>query len=303
MELAAIDEEKQETSFIERLMFVLIPIVFVAVLIAVLLTLFDVDFRKDAIKVGQDIPIVRNFLPEPIEGSDVVDNSMRTEKLNEKLAALEAELTIVRTELAEATTDQTTQENTITALQAENDLLKQSVSESKLTDEDYTARIVELASMFAKMTPSKAAPIMQSMSLDEMALLFSQMRAEDRVRIMEKMTPQIAADVTLRLKDNDSVLNMEIAALQSQVKKLQGSTAPSATDSQVTDAELAATFSAMEPTAAADMLVKMMDISSSKVLRILKASSSSARSTILEEISALNKNTAAVLATKLMQDS
>ncbi|HIW31570.1 MAG TPA: MgtE protein [Candidatus Paenibacillus intestinavium] len=301
--MAAIDEEKQETSFVERLMFILIPIVFVAVLIAVLLTLFDVNFRNEAIKVGQDIPIVRNFLPEPIEGADGADSNIRTEKLNEKLAALEAELTIVRTELAEATTDQTTQESTIISLQAENDLLKQSVAESKLTDEDYTARIVELASMFAKMTPSKAAPIMQSMSLDEMALLFSQMRAEDRVRIMEKMTPQIAADVTLKLKDNDSVLNMELAALQSQVKKLQAATASKATDSQVTDAELAATFSAMEPKAAADMLVKMMDISSSKVLRILKASSSSARSAILEEISAVNKNTAANLATKLMQDS
>jgi len=303
MELAAIDEEKQETSFIERLMFVLIPIVFVVVLIAVLLTLFDVRFRDGAIKLGQDIPIVRNFLPEPSEGSTGPDSSVRTEKLNEKLTALEAELATVRSELVEATTVTTSQESAITTLQEENELLKQNVAESKLTDEEYNNRITELASMFAKMTPSKAAPIMQSMTLDEMALIFSQMRAEDRVKIMEKMTPQIAADVTLKLKDNDSVLNMEIAALQSQVKKLQTSTATTASASQVSDAELAATFSDMEPKAAADMLVKMMDISSSKVLRILKASTSSARSAILEEIAAVNKTTAAMLVTKLMQDS
>ncbi|URN93409.1 MAG: MgtE protein [Candidatus Pristimantibacillus lignocellulolyticus] len=301
--MAAIDEEKQETSFIERLMFVLIPIVFLVVLLGVLLTLFDIDFRAGVIKVGQDIPIVRNFLPEPTEGSTGSDGSVRTDKFNEKLTALESELATVRAELAEATTVKTSQESTITTLQEENDQLKQNVAESKLTDEEYNNRIVELASMFAKMTPSKAAPIMQSMTLDEMALIFSQMRADDRVKIMEKMTPQIAADVTLKLKDNDSVLNMEIAALQAQVKKLQTSSATTATASQVSDAELAATFSDMEPKAAADMLVKMMDISSSKVLRILKASTSTARSAILEEIAAVNKNTAAMLVTKLMQDS
>ncbi|MCR8656253.1 MotE family protein [Paenibacillus endoradicis] len=301
--MAAIEEDNQETSFIERFMFFLLPFLFVAVLLVVMLTLFNVDFRSGAIKIGQDIPIVRNFLPEPTEGSTGSDGSVRSEKLNEKLTALEAELATVRTELAEATTVKTTQESTITSLQEENGLLKQNVAESKLTDEEYNNRIIELASMFAKMTPSKAAPIMQSMTLEEMALIFSQMRSDDRVKIMEKMTPQIAADVTLKLKDNDSVLNMEIAALQAQVKKLQTSTSTTASASQVSDAELAATFSAMEPKAAADMLVKMMDISSSKVLRILKASTSTARSAILEEISAVNESTAAMLVTKLMQDS
>jgi len=303
MELAAVEEEKQETSFIERFMFFLIPIVFLIVLIGVLLTLFDIDFRNNAIKVGQGIPIIRNLLPEPSEISQESENNVRNNKLTEKINELEAELATLRTQLAETTTDQTSQDSTITSLQEENEMLKKNIAESKITDEDYTARISELASMFAKMTPSKAAPIMQSMSLDEIALMFSQMRADDRVRIMEKMTPQIAADVTLRLKDNESVLNLEIAALQAQVKKLQTASSTNTTTSQVTDAELAATFSAMKPKAAADMLVKMMDISSSKVLRILKASSSTARSAILEEISVLNEKTAATLVSKLMQDS
>lgn len=303
MELAAIDDENQETSLIERIMFVLLPFLFVAVLLIVLLTLLNVDFRNKAIKVGQDIPIVRNFLPESTLGSSGSDDKIRDEKVGSKITELETELATLKTQLAEATNLTTTQESTITSLQEENSELKEKTTESKLSDEDYTARIQELASMFAKMTPSKAAPIVQSMTLDEIALIFSQMRAEDRVRIMEKMTPSIAADVTIKLKDSDRAKDMEIAALQSQVEKLQNAAKAGTTTTQVSDADLAATFSSMDAKSAADMLLKMMDISSSKVLRILKASTSATRSSILEEMSAVDKKTAATLVTKLMQDS
>lgn len=301
MDLAAIDEEKQETSFMERLMFALIPFLFVAVLIIVLLTLLDKDVRNSAIEIGQKIPVVRSLLPEPeTTGSD---ETVRNDKQSTKIAELEAAITELQAQLSEATSTTSEQEATISSLQSENEELKKSVTENKISDEDYTARISELASMFSKMQPSKAAPIMQAMTLDEMALIFSQMRADDRVKIMEKMTPQIAADVTLKLKDQDSVSNMEIAALQSQIKKLQDSGSSSNSSSQVTDADLASTFAAMDPAAASDMLLKMMDISSSKVLRILKATDSSTRSAILEKMAETDKKTSATLVTKLMQDS
>lgn len=302
MDLAAIEEEKQETSFIEKLMFVLLPFLFVAVLIAVLLMLLDVDIRNSAIKVGQDIPIVKNFLPEPSVDGTGSDDGVRSDKQNTKISELEAEIATLRAQLDEATSATTTQETTISSLQTENEELKQSVETNKLSDEEYTARIQELASMFSRMQPSKAAPIVQAMTLDEMALIFSAMRADDRVKIMEKMTPQIAADVTLKLKDQDSTKDMEIAALQSQVEKLQSSAQTTASTSSVSDADLASTFASMEPKAAAEMLLKMMDISSSKVLRILQASDSTTRSAILEQMSDINEQTSALLVTRLMQD-
>lgn len=196
------------------------------------------------------------------------------------------------------------QEQTIATLQEKSETISEEpVTEpAAITDEQYTARIQELASMFAKMTPSKAAPIVQSMTLEEMALLFGNMRADDRVRIMEKMTPKTAADVTMLLKDSETAKDLEIAALQSRVQLLQSENEQESSTNEVSDADLAATFSAMEPSAAADMLLKMMDVSSSKVLRILKVTGSTARSAILEEMTAINETTAALLVTRLMQD-
>lgn len=301
MDLAAIEEEKQETSFMERFMFALIPFLFVAVLLAVLLTLLDKDIRNSAIEVGQKIPVVRSLLPEP--ETTGTDETVRTEKQDTKIAELEAKITELQAQLSDATSTTTEQEETISTLQSENEELKQNTSDNNISDDEYRARIGELASMFSKMQPSKAAPIMQAMTHDEMALIFSQMRADDRVRIMEKMTPQIAADVTLKLKDQDSVNNMEIAALQSQIKKLQDGGNTSGTSSQVTDADLARTFAAMDSSAASDMLLKMMEISSSKVLRILKATDSTTRSAILEKMAETDNKTSATLVTKLMQDS
>jgi len=304
MELAAIDEEKQESSFIERAVFFVTPVLFVIVLVGLLVTFLKEDVRNKAIEIGQDIPIVRNFLPEPSMTVSSTDEEIKKDNYSKQIVELETQLASLQNELNAAQTKSIEQEETIASLQQQKEEQKVEPVEEQttVTDEQYTARIQELASMFAKMTPSKAAPIVQSMTLEEIALIFSQMRADDRVRVMEKMTPQVAADVTMLLKDSETAKDLEIAALQSRVEKLQSDTASDSSSNEVSDADLAATFSAMEPTAAAEMLLKMMDVSSSKVLRILKVTGSTARSAILEEMSAINESTTALLVTKLMQD-
>ncbi|GIP14549.1 hypothetical protein J40TS1_01910 [Paenibacillus montaniterrae] len=302
MELAAIDEEKQESSFIERAVFIVTPLLFVIVLIGLFITFLGVDIRSKAIEIGHSIPIIRDLLPEPTEPLANSDEKLRSDKLNERIAELEAQLAAAQEELSAATAKTVEQEQTINTLQTQSETAAETTTaEQTVTDEQYTARIQELAGMFSRMTPSKAAPIVQSMTLEEMALLFSQMRADDRVRIMEKMNPQVAADVTIKLKDNETAKDMEIAALQSRVERLQSESNNQATSSQVSDADLAATFAAMDPAAAAEMLLKMMDISSSKVLRVLQVTDSTARSAILEEMTAIDERTAAVLVTRLMQ--
>lgn len=304
MDLAAIDEEKQESSFIEKAVFIITPILFVIVLLGLLVTFLDVDIRNKALEIGQDIPVVRNVLPAPSTTAVNSDDEMKKDKYSERIVELETQLATLQNELNAAQQKTIEQEQTIATLQEKSETISEEpVTEpTAITDEQYTARIQELASMFAKMTPSKAAPIVQSMTLEEMALLFGNMRADDRVRIMEKMTPKTAADVTMLLKDSETAKDLEIAALQSRVQLLQSENEQESSTNEVSDADLAATFSAMEPSAAADMLLKMMDVSSSKVLRILKVTGSTARSAILEEMTAINETTAALLVTRLMQD-
>jgi len=301
MELAAPDEEKQEYSFVERLLFFIVPFIFAAVLIVVLLTLLDLDFRQKAIQIGQSIPIVKNLLPEDTSVSTDVDNKVRADKLSSKIVELESQLATLNEELLVATNVKASQENEINQLKTQNENLKLIEAETKVDDDQYTAKIKELSAMFSKMMPSKAAPIIQSMTLEEAALIFSEMRADDRVKIMEKMNPKVAADVTLKLKDTVTAKDMQIAALQARINELT-STKEDSKPATVSDNDLAASFAAMNAGAAADMLLKLMDVSPSKVLRILNVMANNARSSILAEMSDRNEATTARLVSRLMAD-
>nr|WP_235440454.1 hypothetical protein [Paenibacillus sp. DMB20] len=59
-----IDKEESSGGF-ERILLFLIPIIFTIVLVAVLLTLFNVNVRNGMMDVANKIPIVKNWVPDP----------------------------------------------------------------------------------------------------------------------------------------------------------------------------------------------------------------------------------------------
>ncbi|MFD0587583.1 magnesium transporter MgtE N-terminal domain-containing protein [Paenibacillus sp. GCM10027627] len=297
------DVEKQSYSGFERFMFLMVPILFVIVLLGVLLTLFDADFRNRALEFGNSIPVIKNVLPEPkVEGGSMDDNQIRSINMTDKITELQAEVDTLKNELAEANSVKETQGALVKDLQTENGQLKGQTEEKALENEEYTAKIAELAGMFSKMTPGKAAPIVQNMTTEEMVLLFSAMRPDDRVRIMEKMDPKIAAEATMKMKDNQSAKDLQIAALQSRLDKAEEGTVKSPS-STLDQEQLKATFTAMDPKSAGEMLIKMMEISPSKVLRILNSVDDATRSAILTEMSAIDEKAAANIMAKLMSGS
>lgn len=303
MELAGTDNEKQGYSTLERMMFLMTPILFAIVLLGVLYTLFNIDFRNKMLEAGNSVPFLKDMLPEP-EAADgaLNDDVLKTANLSAKIADLQAQLTAVETELAAAKQSKTMLEQEVKDLESNNSELKSVNDVQLLEDEEYQAKIQELAGMFSKITPSKAAPILQSMTLEEMVLVFANMRSDDRVRIMEKMNPQTAADAAMMLKDNVKVKDLQIAALQAKLDSQK--TTDTKTATSVLDTEqLGATFTAMDAKSAAELLIKMVDVSPSKVLRILNAVDSQTRSTILAEMSSINETTTAQLVSKLMTGS
>nr|WP_255807550.1 hypothetical protein [Cohnella mopanensis] len=152
--------------------------------------------------------------------------------------------------------------------------------------------------MYGKMTPSKAAPILENMTLDESALVLGEMSVTERGKVLERMTPKKAADVTMKLKDSESVDNREISALQSRIKELELKAGEESTT--LDTVEINRTFSAMKPSNAAALLLQLAGTNQSKVLRILSVLDDAPRSDILSSMSELNKKTTANLVSKLM---
>ncbi|RAP76259.1 MgtE protein [Paenibacillus montanisoli] len=297
--MADIEMEKQGYSGFERFMFFVTPILFTMILLGVLVTLFNFDLRNKALEIGNTIPFVSNVLPDPVTDENLVDeNKIKAENTAAKISELRAQLTTKEAQLSKAADEKTKLAQQVKDLQAQVEQLKQDGAEKALEDAEYQGKINELAMMYGKITPSKAAPILESMEIDEAVLVLDAMKPDARVLVLEKMSPKRAAEVTIRLKDVKTAKDRQIAALQARIKKQES--AASQPESVLSKEQLNSTFSTMDPQRSAELLLKMADVSPSKVLRILNAVDDAARSKILSEMSAANKDITAQLVSKLM---
>lgn len=301
MELADLDIEKQGYSGFERFMFFVTPILFTLVLLGVLVTLFNFDLRNKALEIGNSIPFLKSVLPDPAVDamqSAQDEDQLKSVNTSAKINELKTQLASKQVELTKAAAEKTKQDQQIKDLQGQVAQLKHMNNEKLLDDDQYQAKIGELANMYAQITPSKAAPILESMELSEAVLVLNAMSPDSRVKILEKMQPKTAADATMMLKDVTSAKDQAIAALQARVKKQESASVQAETI--LDKAQLKATFSTMDPKSAGALLLKMADVSPSKVLRILNAVDDTSRSKIIAQMSSSNEAITAQLVSKLM---
>lgn len=304
------EAEKPTFSAFERFLYwFFIPIVFTMVLMGALFSLFGYSATDELLKIGNKVPGLSAILPDPKDAAKEtqtpVQGAATTQSTSDpaapeasaQLAALQKQLEAQTAELAGSTQTLKEREQTIKDLQAKVAALEaQKVSAAK-SDEEYQALIAETASMYAKMSPSKAAPIMQNLTLKEQVLLLSEMKTDDRVRILEKMDAKKAAEASIYLKDATPAKDKQIAALQERLdlNKTAADTKPSSMSKQ----ELGQTFGSMTPKSAAELLVEMNKTDAAKVTEILNSMEVAARSKIMTYLSDNYKEVAPVIASKL----
>lgn len=295
--------EKSGYSGFERFLFFLTPVLFTVVLLGVLLLLFNSGWRQTALEAGSKIPLLNAVLPAPDkQGAQKNTDSLTVDKAREKVDEANAQVLSLQTQLQQEQAKTAEQQKTIDDQKKQVDDLTKQLKDKSITAEQYDAKIQSLADVYGKMVPSKAAPILEKMTLDEAALVLGAMSDAQRGNILAKMTPKFAADVTIRLKDSASVQDQEMAALQARIKQLQQETSPSST---LDIAALKTTFTSMQPKDAATLLFQMAGTEQSKALRILSALDDASRSQVLSAMANLttdgsSSKTAAALISKLM---
>ncbi|MFC5401938.1 MgtE protein [Cohnella soli] len=299
--MASADVEKSSYSGFERFLFFVTPILFTAVLLGVLLLMFNTNWRNSALEFGHKIPVIKSMLPSPDKPGDTpakTDEELTVSNAKTKVEQLNAMLTDRENALKQATDLTTQQKKQIEDMKAKLDELTKANTDKTIDADAYHARISSLADMYGKMTPSKAAPILESMTVEESALVLGAMTETLRGKVLERMTPKVAADVSMKLKDSETVNDREIAALQARINELEKGTKPS---SEVLDtAKLNRTFSAMKPASAAQLLLQMAAGNQSKALTILGVMDDSPRSSVLAAMADQDKKTTAILVSKLM---
>ncbi|MBB6019347.1 flagellar motility protein MotE (MotC chaperone) [Paenibacillus sp. JGP012] len=288
------DMEKESGNGWEKFLMISIPIVFTVVLLGVLLTLFNVDIRNNALELAQKIPFVKNWVPDPVldpekeklkSSEKQVESAEATiEKLKSQVTAKDAEIKAAK-EAAAAETQKTAD------LQKKLDDAQKAAETAATaqpeTESDYQKQIKSLAKMYADMSPSKAAPILQNMTNEEMVLMLSAMQSTARTKVLEKMDPKTAADVTMMMKDAKPSGDLAVDALQSRLKKeTAAASTTTATNSKNLDKnQLSQTFASMSASSGAKLLLETYKISPDKTLTILNSVNDATRSQLLENMS------------------
>jgi flagellar motility protein MotE (MotC chaperone) len=298
------DAEHSAFGAFERfLIWFFIPLVFTSVLLGVLLSIFDYNVKNSLLKIANEIPVVKSIVPDP-QPADPNPKTIAAEQVAAKQKQLTDEVSALNGKIANQDAALKTAESTnsekdqnIKDLQAKIADLEQQLKGKTQTDDEYKQQIQQLAAVYAQMTSSKSAPILENLTLQERALIMSQMKTADRVNIFSKMDPKIAAVTSIELKDLVPLKDREIAALQERLKVNEPADAK--TSEKLSKEDLSATIANMTPKSAAALLVEMMKSKQDQVVTILANMDATARSQILSSIADVSKESAVTLTTKL----
>jgi flagellar motility protein MotE (MotC chaperone) len=283
------------------LIWFLIPFVFTAVLLGVLLTIFDYDVMNSVLRTAHKIPGISSVIPEPKSKATgkQVQQETTAPTTEESVQALNSKLDQKDLELKKTDSVIQQRDQTIKELQSKNSSLEEQIKSKTLSDDEYAVQIQQLATMYAKMSPTKSAPIIENLTTPEMVLVLNSMKTDDRVKVLEKMDAKKAADASILLKDQTTAKDKQIAALQERLKQV---TTPDPKFAQnLSKNDLGTTFSSMTPKSAATVLMEMQNSNPDKVVSILSSMDSAGRSKILTAISDQSKETAALISTRLAQ--
>ncbi|MET1172659.1 MotE family protein [Paenibacillus amylolyticus] len=303
------DMEKESGGGWEKFLMISIPIVFTVVLLGVLLTLFNVDIRNNLFEFANKIPVVKEWVPDPVldpEKEKLEKSEQQVESAEATIEKLKSQVTAKETELKAAQEATTTEAKKATDLQKKLDDAEKAAETATAatpeTESDYQKQIKDLAKMYADMSPSKAAPILQNMTNEEIVLLLNAMQSSARTKVLEKMDPKTAADVTMMMKDAKPSGDLALDALQSRLKKetTATSTASTTTSKNLDKNQLSQTFASMSASSGAKLLLETYKLSPDKTLTILNSVDDATRSQLLENMSSEDSVETAKILNKLM---
>lgn len=281
-------EVEKESGGMGRFLFIATPILFTLVLVGVIVMLFNVDLRKSMFNTLDQIPIVKNWVPSADKESSTTASATQTESNDATVKALKEKLDA-------ANEINTKQEKTIQNLEEEKKAKEladaTAAADGTAPPSEYQKQIKNLAKVYADMSSSKAAAIMQVMTTDEQVLILNEMNATDQAGILQKMDPKIAAETSLALR----------TAKATPANPSTVATKPASTSSTKLDTEaMAQTFTSMPASSAATLLLQTAKVSQTKVLQILNAMDDSTRSGILAAMSTTDPTGTAQIVNKLL---
>ncbi|CAM2871075.1 hypothetical protein PASE110613_05225 [Paenibacillus sediminis] len=250
--------------------FILIILVLATIIVILL------SNNKSLLKSALQIPFVNRVLPSAhVAGDQIPKKTSNQKPLNQKVTDQK-----IKAQNNNNLNNQQVQNNTV---QQNTQDLSQHQSGQQIQAPPGNKHIKEakdIANAYASMSPSKAASILDNLSIDEVVYAMTEMSSDERSNIWSKMDPAKAADLSLLLKPRSTVTDNEVAQLQQKVNVI----VKNKLKNQSID-ELLNTYSKMPPVQAAKLIDRLMNLNSTKTLSMLKKMDPNLRAQILTAMS------------------
>ncbi|MCQ4087190.1 MotE family protein [Saccharibacillus sp. JS10] len=303
-----LEEEPSSGSKAGKILLFAAPVLFAVVLVGVLLTLMNPTVRNSVLETANKVPVVGSMLPKPTYTPE-----QQAQKQEEKQAAsAEATINQLKTQLNQKNTELKTAQQAQVDTQTKAEDLQKQIDDMKAKQEATTAtekpegpstQVKQLAQTYGSMSASKAAPILETLTDEEIAMILGAMNTEQRSAVMQKMTADKAAKVSIMLKSAASPEALEVAANKARSAADRAAT-PAQTTTSTTGSlnqdQLSQTFSSMDASSASALLIQMAKTNQAKVITILKSVDDATRSNILSQMANTDSETAASLANRLI---
>jgi flagellar motility protein MotE (MotC chaperone) len=275
-------EEKHRSKLANIFYIGIIPLVFTVILVSFLLNFMGFPVGKTFQEWGNALPVINKLVADPssaeAEKSNESDNwknkYMRSQsdvkELDQKISKYKKELTSNQKELEDLKKNNE---------ELQNQLKTKQVQQSK-------QQMKQVSEIYANMSPSKAAAIFESMSLEDATLTIMMLDQDHQSSIIGGMKdPKKAAQITMMIKDIASI-NADSATFEQQVHEL-------ALQKENPAQTLSETIAGMPPAQSAVIIQSMMGTNSIVAMDIMKNINTSSRAQILTEITKLDAKLAA----------
>ncbi|WCK52896.1 hypothetical protein PP175_15855 [Aneurinibacillus sp. Ricciae_BoGa-3] len=295
--------EEQSYSKLEWIFYIIvIPLLFTLVLSGIIAQMFGYNVVGVLAKWLHQVPVVQKVLPADSSSSSPATSANNTDAKTKEIDSLKKQLQTKDKQISDLTKQAQSDKQTMLQTQTQAQDAKRTADANKQAlDQDRQKQLATLANIYTSMSPSKAAPIMERLTLQEASLILKTMQPADSSAILSKMDPQKAADVSAILKDTTLTKDTDLAAMQKRIQNLTDSLSR-AQKNAATLPEMVNSFGSMDPDSAAKILLKMDQANERQVMAVLAQMNAQQRAQILTSMSKDPKNveTAARISQKLL---
>lgn len=200
---------------------VILPLIFISILTITLLWFLDYDVKSKILMTLNQVPLIEKLIDDDklIKEEISISDGM-SENLKVKVSDLENTLTEKDSILAENEQKLIKQDEEIKKLNQQIEELQAQLQVENVSAQTRDQEIAELAKVYANMSAKSAANIISELGYEEAALVLGQMNTESKSKILEKMEPKQAADISILLKDQEYSKDKDIKALQERINIL-----------------------------------------------------------------------------------